>query len=128
MKPNPVILCLLALLIWSTPGCTAETSAPPQDNTAAFDTPPAPLTPIAPVYPETARHDGAEGKVLLKVQIGADGVTQTVTVLQSVRPDLDTAARQAVEAVRWTPARKAGQPVAAEVVVPVMFKLADKSK
>ncbi|MDD5088762.1 MAG: energy transducer TonB [bacterium] len=93
---------------------------------AVFDTPPAPLTAISPEYPEAARQAGIAGKVLVTIQITADGTASNPKVLQGVREDLDQAAINALKVVRWTPAQINGKPVACEIVVPIQFKLAKK--
>lgn len=69
---------------------------------------------------------GEQGKVLLRVKVGADGQAQEVSVLQSSGfPRLDEAAREAVRNWRFVPARQGDQAVAAPVNVPIVFKLND---
>ena len=78
-----------------------------------------------PPYPPEARRLGQQGRVLLEVQVGADGRATGVSVKRSSGfPALDNAAVQGVQ--RWTfePARAAGLPVASRADVPVNFSLA----
>jgi protein TonB len=78
-----------------------------------------------PPYPPEARRLGQQGRVLLEVQVGADGRAISVSVKRSSGfPALDSAAVQGVQ--RWTfePARVGGLPVASRADVPVNFSLA----
>ncbi|MDR3406119.1 MAG: TonB family protein [Chthoniobacter sp.] len=78
-----------------------------------------------PPYPPEARRLGQQGRVLLEVQVSADGRAAGVSVKRSSGfPVLDNAAVQGVQ--RWTfePARVAGVPVASRAEVPVSFSLA----
>ena len=77
-----------------------------------------------PAYPEEAKREHQQGRVLLEVQVGADGRASSVSVKRSSGfPILDNAALQAVQ--RWTfePARIGGLPVAGRADVPVNFAL-----
>jgi protein TonB len=77
-----------------------------------------------PEYPRIARSRGWEGKVLLKVQVSADGVSEQVSVQHSSGHDsLDEAAVAAVEKWRFIPAKRGGTPVASSVIVPIIFRL-----
>ena len=89
----------------------------------AYSSPPAPRIVVEPEYPEVARSLGIEGRVLCEVTIDDHGRVVAVTILESDSSLLDRAAREAL--VRWTftPAMQSGQPVAATVVIPVLFRL-----
>lgn len=88
-----------------------------------------PATPIAamsprPDYPADARRRNEAGRVLLRVDVGADGApTNIAFVDRSGSQSLDRAAMAAVRDWRFTPARRNGQPVASQVTVPVDFVL-----
>ena len=78
----------------------------------------------APYYPSAAKKRGVQGKVLLSVVVKADGTPLSVDVSRSSGSStLDVAALEAVRQWRFVPAKKSGQPVQAEVVVPVEFKI-----
>lgn len=78
----------------------------------------------APYYPSAAKKRGVQGKVLLSVVVKADGTPLSVDVSRSSGSStLDVAALEAVKQWRFVPAKKSGQPVQAEVVVPVEFKI-----
>lgn len=77
-----------------------------------------------PKYPSVARSRGWEGKVILRVQVSADGDSEGVTVVQSSGHDiLDEAAVDAVEGWRFVPAKRGDNAVSSTVNVPINFKL-----
>jgi protein TonB len=79
-----------------------------------------------PEYPLMARRNGDEGKVVLRVQVTAEGRAAEVQLHSSSGSSaLDKAARSAVHNWRFVPARQGTQAVAAWVLVPVVFKLQD---
>lgn len=78
----------------------------------------------APVYPDSARRQGEQGRVLLRVLVDAAGsVQQTVLRKSSGFAALDQAALDAVKNWRFVPARRGVEAVAAWVVVPISFSL-----
>lgn len=78
----------------------------------------------APAYPLMSRRLGEQGSVLLLVRVGADGSAERVQVRQtSGFPRLDEAALAAVRNWRFVPARRGDEAVAADVLVPVAFRL-----
>ncbi|MBI4740076.1 MAG: energy transducer TonB [Betaproteobacteria bacterium] len=71
-----------------------------------------------------SRRLGEEGKVILRVRVGAQGASLAVDIRQSSgHPRLDEAARAAVEKWRFVPARQGGEAVEATVLVPLHFTL-----
>ncbi|MCH2091728.1 MAG: energy transducer TonB [Pseudoxanthomonas sp.] len=78
----------------------------------------------APEYPPAAMRSGDQGTVLVRVEVGADGVPTSVEVAQrSGSRDLDRAAVNAVRQWRFQPAQRDGQAVAGAVTVPIDFKM-----
>ncbi len=78
----------------------------------------------APVYPERARQMGQEGQVVLRVSVTADGLPEQIDIRQSSGfPMLDGAAVKTLRRWKFRPARIGGITVAAEVDVPIRFKL-----
>ncbi|MDD5249839.1 MAG: energy transducer TonB [Rhodocyclaceae bacterium] len=91
--------------------------SPPRYDAAYFDNP-------APAYPPAARRRRIEGTVLLDVVVGADGRPSAVAVaVSSGEEQLDCAALTAVRTWRFVPARRGTEPVAAQVRVPLRFRL-----
>ena len=78
----------------------------------------------APKYPASAKRRNIEGKVLLEVSVNADGEAAKVRISRSSGfPILDNAALEAVKNWRFIPAKKSGKAVAAQVIVPIEFKI-----
>ena len=77
-----------------------------------------------PVYPASARNRHLEGKVLLRVRVSEDGVSEDVSVEQSSGHEiLDESAVEAVQQWKFVPARRGDKHVACTVTVPIVFKL-----
>jgi protein TonB len=77
-----------------------------------------------PEYPRTAREEGWEGIVMLRVEILADGKTGIVSVDQtSGHAILDDAALRAVQRWHFSPAMDGNFPVKSVVHLPVRFDL-----
>ncbi|TKR33381.1 energy transducer TonB [Luteimonas gilva] len=80
-----------------------------------------------PEYPRDAQRRGLSGRVVLRVDVGADGTATNVDFLQrSGAPELDRAAMSAVRKWRFAPAKRDGKPIASSVRVPVDFVLPKK--
>ncbi len=79
-----------------------------------------------PPYPSAARRMGWKGKVLLNVEVLAEGRCGTVNVFRSSGHEvLDNAAMAAVKTWRFTPATRAGRAVTQWARVPVDFSFED---
>ncbi|MDW8123587.1 MAG: TonB family protein [Geminicoccaceae bacterium] len=77
-----------------------------------------------PHYPAAARRRGIEGTVVLEVAVSPAGLPEEVVVARSSGSRLlDEAALEAVRRWRFRPARRAGEPVAGRVAVPITFRL-----
>jgi TonB family protein len=85
-----------------------------------------PESKVAPVYPEAARADKIEGRVMLQARIDREGNVGEVQVL-SVQPDgFEPFAESATEAVghwRYRPATRDGEPVDVWFTIRVEFAL-----
>jgi periplasmic protein TonB len=81
-----------------------------------------------PPYPMVARRMGYHGKVVLNVEVLAEGKAGQVLLHQSSGHDiLDNAAIQTVKTWRFTPARRLGQSVTQWFLVPIKFSLEDNA-
>lgn len=77
-----------------------------------------------PDYPTIAKSRGWQGKVLLRVKVSAQGLSDAVTVEQSSGHELlDESAIEAVKQWRFIPAKRGETPVASSVIVPIVFTL-----
>ncbi len=91
---------------------------------AQIDAPPRPRRSIKPAYPAGARRRGEEGTVTLHVKISASGQAVDVAVTKpSGFPELDQAARQAVQKAQFTPGMIGTRPVESSAGLTIIFKL-----
>lgn len=103
------------------PSAAAGEIAAPDFRAAYLNNPP-------PPYPRAARRNGEQGTVTLRVLVSPEGAaTQVELDRSSGSSGLDAAAREAVKSWRFVPARRAGAPIAAWVIVPVIFRLTPES-
>ena len=76
------------------------------------------------VYPEIAKENSVQGRVILQFRVNTDGSVSDVTVVRGVDPSLD---REAVRVVssspRWEPGRQRNKPVRVVYTFPVIFQL-----
>lgn len=75
-------------------------------------------------YPEQAKKDGLEGRVVVRFKVDTDGSIGDISVIKSLNPVLDSEAIRVVKAMpRWTPGRENGKTVAVSMLIPIEFKL-----
>ncbi|MBL8671388.1 MAG: energy transducer TonB [Alphaproteobacteria bacterium] len=110
-----------AQVLSSADGSSASAVATP-----AVSAPGGIVTNPPPAYPDSARRRGWEGDVVLLVRVAPDGRCAGVEIVRSSgRAILDEAAVDAVKLWRFVPARRGEEPVAAQLEVPVSFRLRD---
>jgi protein TonB len=79
-----------------------------------------------PIYPESARQQGREGRVLLRVLVDDQGRAKAVEINKSSGDDsLDRAAGEAIKRWRFIPAHYGDKAVESWIRIPVDFRLAD---
>lgn len=79
-----------------------------------------------PEYPAIAKSRGWQGKVMLKVQVSAEGSALQVSVdTSSGHEMLDESAVEAVTKWKFIPAKRGDNAVASTVIVPIIFTLRD---
>lgn len=79
-----------------------------------------------PLYPDSARREGKEGRVLLRVLVDEEGRTKAIEINTSSGYDLlDRAATEALKKWRFIPARAGGKPIETWVKVPIEFQLSN---
>ncbi len=101
-----------------------STAVVPRASLVAPDFRAAYLNNPPPPYPRSARRSGEQGTVTLRVHVSTDGLPTRVELERSSgSPVLDEAALAAVTGWRFVPARRGADPVAAWVIVPVIFRL-----
>lgn len=105
----------------SSDAIAAPAAQPPMVAAEIAARPIAGRTP-APRYPRQALRRGESGVVLVRAEIGPDGVPTSVSVANSSHSRLlDRAAVEAVRRWRFEPARRGGQPIVGTVTVPIAF-------
>lgn len=85
---------------------------------------PTPISAPPPRYPSDAMRRGVGGTVRVKVTVAADGSVEQLDIVEtSGNRSLDRAALETLRRWRFQPATRAGQPVSADVVVPISFDI-----
>ena len=78
-------------------------------------------------YPEAAKSDSIQGRVIVKFAVTRDGNIDNVSVLKGVHPLLDAEAARVVKTLTgWQPGYQGGNPVDVWYMVPVTFTLSSK--
>lgn len=78
------------------------------------------------VYPEHAKENNVEGKVLLKFVINTQGEIRNIEVINKVRYGYgleEEAIRVLKKMPRWTPGKQNGKPVNVYFTLPISFRL-----
>lgn len=75
-------------------------------------------------YPEIAKENGVQGRVMLQFTVNADGSVSNVKVLRGVDPSLDKEAVRVVSSSpKWTPGKQRDRNVKVTYTFPVIFQL-----
>jgi len=75
-------------------------------------------------YPEIAKENGIQGRVMLQFTVGADGKVSNVKVLRGVDPTLDKEAVRVVSmSPKWSPGKQRDRAVKVTYTFPVIFQL-----
>ncbi|MBD3337846.1 MAG: TonB family protein [Candidatus Lokiarchaeota archaeon] len=94
-----------------------------------YDEPPEPIGGFAAIqrnlkYPEAAKENGVEGRVMVHVQIDEEGNVVNTKILVSLNDkECDEAAIAAIRSVVWKPALHREKPVKVWCAIPVVFKI-----
>ncbi len=76
------------------------------------------------VYPEIAKENGVQGRVMLKFTVNADGSVSNVEVVRGVDASLDKEAVRVVSSSpKWKPGRQRDRAVKVTYTFPVIFQL-----
>ena len=114
---------VLLLFYWS---CSGHGSRARDEST--LDAAPEPVRGFKEIqknlfYPEFARKDGVEGKVLVAAVISETGEVIEAQIIESLGAECDKEAIRAIQSVAWKPATKNGAPVRSQISIPIYFKL-----
>ena len=75
------------------------------------------------IYPEEAKANYVEGRVMIQAQIDENGDVVRTVVMKPLESLCDEAAAAAIQSVKWKPAYQGDEPVKVWIAVPVDFKL-----
>ena len=76
------------------------------------------------VYPDVAKENGVQGRVMLQFTVNTDGSVSGVKVLRGVDPSLDKEAVRVVSmSPKWTPGKQRDRKVKVTYTFPVIFQL-----
>jgi TonB family protein len=104
-------------------GGAPQAPRPPQRPGERPDTPVEIVSKPTPRYTDEARRLRVEGEVILEVTFVASGQLRVLRVVEGLGHGLDEAAVEAAGKVRFTPARRNGQPVDHTATLRVVFQL-----
>ena len=75
-------------------------------------------------YPEIAKENGVQGRVVLEFIVDTDGAVKNVKVLRGVDSSLDKEAVRVVSSSpKWTPGKQRNKPVRVRYTFPIIFQL-----
>lgn len=78
------------------------------------------------VYPPTAIDEQIQGRVVIQIQVKADGTIGNVKIIKGVHPDLDTEALRVVKSLpKFNSAMLDGKAVESLFTLPITFRLTD---
>ena len=79
-------------------------------------------------YPESAKENNLQGRVIVKFVIEKDGTVSNVEVGRGWGNELDDEAVRVVKAMpKWKPGKQDGKPVRVSFLLPINFKLGDET-
>jgi periplasmic protein TonB len=108
------ILTIISAFAWCTRAAEDPTGELPK-----FDKAPVPKVAPPPVFP--AAMDGIKGIVSVTLVIDETGAVTKATVAKSTHPEFEQPSLDAVTRWKFKPAEKEGQPVRAQVTIPLHF-------
>jgi protein TonB len=80
---------------------------------------------VIPEYPDIARRAEKDGIVILEAEIGIDGIARDIRVIQKLGYGCDEAAIAALNASKFSPAKKGKTSVAVRIQIPYRFEFED---
>lgn len=81
------------------------------------------------IYPEEARKNGVQGRVIARFCITSQGTVDRISVLKGVSPELDNEAIRVISTLpAFKPGRQGGKPVPVWYMVPITFSLGKKNQ
>ncbi len=87
-----------------------------------FDTPPKLRSNLSLTYPESARISGIQGDVVFSILIDKTGKVKEYHLMKSI-PELNDAAIEAINKLKFKPGKYQGKPVEVWMRFPISFKI-----
>jgi periplasmic protein TonB len=76
------------------------------------------------LYPEVARENGIQGRVICQFVVNQDGSIVDVIVVRGVDSSLDKEAVRVIQGMpKWIPGKQGGKPVRVKFTLPIIFRL-----
>jgi TonB family protein len=113
----------LILVLAGTAVLLKVAGASGSDGAASFDQAPVVIYQEPPVYPESLRHTGTRGEVVVDFTVDTEGNVGAADVSRSPHPDFEAPAVEAVLKWKFRPGMKDGHPVAVRISTPIIFDL-----
>ena len=123
---NPVLILLAALLSPDTP-VRSPSPTPEHGERPAYDVPAQLVKGGQPKYPAGPYRQGVQGTVVVDFTVDEKGQPRDLKIVESI-PGLDDAALECVKKWRFTPAKRAGKPVASPASAPITFRITGRKK
>lgn len=113
----PLLAVAAPLLALALAPCAAVVvaAAPKSRPAAPALLPPRLLQEVTPDYPAAMRGRGVAGRVVVELEVGADGAVHDPKVIESAGPDFDAAALAAAARLRFAAATADGRAVAVRI-------------
>lgn len=100
-----------------------EDSIPIPTDEFMITTMPKVIEEIRPVYPETSKKAGLQGRVIFEIIIDGKGIVRKADILQGINDEMNTAAYEAIMKFRFRPAKMDKQTVAVKIKYAINFVL-----
>lgn len=123
---TPAALLVVTVIALVSGSCSRNRPGLPGPNEyVKFDVQPELLSMQEPAYPQSARAEGAEGLVMVRVLVGQDGHVKNVMFAEGFprQPMLEESALQAAQSAVFKPATYGKRRVAMWLAVPIEYKL-----
>lgn len=101
----------------------ASSSVEEEESGAEIEKMPEVIHRVTPVYPPECTREGIEGTVLLECLLNDSGTVDSIALVKSVHPLLDSSAITALRQFRFTPAIAGGEPVPVLLQYEIPFTL-----
>ena len=128
--PIKFLILLLVICAWITAPTVVSAQETAQTKVDEMPVPPGGMEGFTKYmienlkYPSSAKEAKIEGMVMVRFVVKADGSVDAVEILRGIGGGCDEEAVRVVKnSGTWTPGKKEGKAVAAQMTLPVQFKM-----